>query len=53
MKKWKKQLKSYLSFENQVKEIRGAHMIDIIIRINGEDKKYEADWIKTLINEEL
>lgn len=26
----------------------GAHHIDIIVRINGEDRRYEGDWLKTL-----
>ncbi len=25
---------------------KGAHMTDIDMRINGEDKRFEADWIK-------
>lgn len=26
----------------------GAHHIDIVVRINGEDRRYEGDWLKTL-----
>lgn len=26
----------------------GAHHIDIVVRINGEDRRYDGDWLKTL-----
>lgn len=28
-----------------------AHMIDIKVRINGEDRYYEADWLKQAIKD--
>lgn len=26
----------------------GAHCIDILVRINGQDRRYEGDWLKKL-----
>lgn len=26
----------------------GAHHIDILVRINGQDRRYQGDWLKTL-----
>lgn len=26
----------------------GAHHIDIIVRINGQDRRYQGDWLKRL-----
>lgn len=26
----------------------GAHYIDILVRINGQDRRYQGDWLKTL-----
>ena len=28
--------------------LNGAHYVDLVVRMNGEDQRYEADWIKTL-----
>ena len=29
-------------------DLRIAHYVDVIVRMNGQDKRYEADWIKQL-----
>ncbi len=29
-------------------ELRGSHFVNVRIRINGEWREYEADWLKQL-----
>ena len=36
------------SIEAMIPLLWGAHFIDIIIRINGEDRRVQGDWIKHL-----
>lgn len=31
-----------------IRRCRGAHYTNVLQRINGEDRQYEADWIKYL-----
>ena len=26
-----------------------AHYVDIVVRINGEDRRYEGDWLKEFL----
>jgi len=33
---------------NKLPNLNGAHYVDIIVRINGEDRRYEGDWLKIL-----
>jgi len=37
------------SIERLIKRAKGAHMIDVKVRINGHDEWFEADWIKHMI----
>ena len=30
-------------------QLNHAHWTDIIVRINGKDKRYEADWLKDIL----
>ena len=32
-------------------ELKHAHHTDLVIRINGEDRHYEADWLRYLVPE--
>lgn len=50
---WKDVFRKCMSFEKQVSDLRNPHMINIRIRINGEWKEYDADWIKDMINQEF
>ena len=34
--------------EKHAKELRGSHFINVRIRINGEWREYEADWLRGL-----
>ena len=53
MQKWKKQLMACLSWKEQVKDLMSPHMVNLRIRINGEWKEYDADWIADLVREEF
>lgn len=54
MKKWEEKLNE--PQRQTLKGIRrllpGAHFVDIKIRINGQDKWFEADFLKDLLSEE-
>ena len=36
------------SIEKLVALCTGAHMVDVIVRYEGEDRRFQADWIKHL-----
>jgi hypothetical protein len=36
------------SIEKLVTLCAGAHMIDVVVRYEGEDRRFQADWIKHL-----
>lgn len=37
--------------EKLIERARHAHYINAVVRINGQDEIYEADWIKHLVIE--
>lgn len=40
-------LRSSRTFE-QLPDLRVAHYTDVVVRINGQDRRFEADWVKLL-----
>ncbi len=34
-----------IKVEEQLERFKGAHFINIQVRINGEDRSYEGDWL--------
>ena len=39
------------SIEKLIRRCRGAHYVDVIVRINGKDERYQVDWLKHLAAE--
>lgn len=50
-KNWEDEFRSYRKFDEQVRDIEASHMINLRVRINGEWKEYQADWLKSLVNQ--
>jgi hypothetical protein len=50
---WKEVWGSCLSFEEAKEILRDNHMINIRIRKDGEWHEFDADWMKTLVQQEF
>lgn len=33
------------------RDLRGAHYVDVVVRVNGKDQRFEADWLKEISNQ--
>lgn len=46
----KKSIHSHVDGRNLLEELcpSGWHYCDIVVRINGQDKRFEGDWLKRL-----
>lgn len=31
-----------------IQRCKGAHYVDVLVRINGQDERFQADWLKHL-----
>ncbi len=36
------------SIDNLIRRAKAAHYVNVLVRINGKDEVYEADWLKHL-----
>lgn len=37
------------SVQTLIDRAKRAHYVDVVIRINGKDEHYQADWIKHMV----